>query len=94
MGRKAMNDPRINVVAAAIHDAAHEADKEQLQLGLNAYAQVAVQALDRWLMEEAMKARTLGLPMPRLGGMKFCDCTILVNELMKPTQTERPDLDT
>lgn len=88
-----MNDPRVGIVALALRDAAHEADKEELNLGLAAYAEVAIHALDKWLMEQAIEARRLGLPMPRLGGMKFCDCTILVNEIMKPTPKERPDRD-
>lgn len=87
-------DPRINVVASALADAAHQADQEDLQLGLTAYAEIAVRALDNWLIDNARESRTRGLPAPRIYGMKFCDCTELVAQIMdKPTPPERPARD-
>lgn len=90
----AIRDPRILVIAEALAHAAHEADQEDLDLGLHAYAEVAVRALDEWLLGMAKEAKRKNAPPPRIYGFKWCDCTEFIHATLgEPPPPERPARD-
>lgn len=78
-----MIDPRIEIVRQAMLARHEESMKEDLTPGLDEYAAIAIAALDTWLIKQFYEGRAKGYDTPRLWGLKFCDCTQLVNEIMK-----------
>lgn len=89
-----IHDPRVMIVATALSERQLEDSARDHYTGSMELAEVAIRTLDAWLHAQFVEARRNGLPNPRLYGHRFCDCTELVNEIMRPKpQTERPDRD-
>lgn len=78
-----LHDPRVLVVANAISQRIEDDLMEDMTTGSVELAEVAIDVLDRWLIERYHEARRAGLPNPRLYGHKFCDCSELVNRIIQ-----------
>lgn len=78
-----ITDPRVAIVKNAMLNRHQESMQEDVNPGLEEYAEVAIAALDAWLIKGFHDAMANGYERPRLYGHKFCNCTELVNEIMK-----------